>query len=58
MTFKNLFSKYYSIKVKINKRIEIYDILENSLYFFENQKEQIIQKSNKESINKKIVQQL
>jgi len=58
MTFKNLFSKYYSIKVKINKRIEIYDILENSLDFFENQKEQIIQKSNKESINKKIVQQL
>tara|TARA_Y100000588_G_scaffold282343_1_gene299493 strand:- start:17649 stop:17825 length:177 start_codon:yes stop_codon:yes gene_type:complete len=58
MTFRNLFSKYYSIKVKINKRIEIYDILENSLDFFENQKEQIIQKSNKESINKKIVQQL
>lgn len=42
----------------IDKRKEIYDTFEKSLDFFENQKERIIQKSNKESINKKIVQQL
>lgn len=42
----------------VNQRKEIYDTLEKSLDFFENQKERIIQKSNKEPINKKIVQQL
>ena len=36
----------------------MYNALEESLDFFENQKERIIKKNNKESINKKIVKQL
>lgn len=47
-----------SSNLPINERKEIYDTFEKSLDFFENQKERIIQKGNKEPINKKIVQQL
>ena len=47
-------SSHFTVK----QRKDIYNALEESLDFFENQKERIIKKNNKESINKKIVKQL
>ncbi len=47
-------SSHFTVK----QRKDMYNALEESLDFFENQKERIIKKNNKESINKKIVKQL